>query len=141
MTADQHNRRQCILPGEITALPQITHFLDGLASDWGFPERLVLSLNLVLEEAFTNIVNYGLEGTEGQAVILDFEKHPERLIIHITDEGKAFDPTLREEPDIALPAEERPIGGLGIFLIRKMMDQVSYERKEGKNILRLEKQW
>jgi serine/threonine-protein kinase RsbW len=141
MTADQNNRRQLILPGEIAALPQITHFLERLASDWGFPGSLVLNLNLVLEEAFTNVVKYGLENAEDQEVILDFEKNPDKLIISITDKGKAFDPTGREEPDISLPAEDRQIGGLGIFLIRKMMDKVTYERKEGKNIFRLEKQW
>lgn len=141
MTADQSKHRQLILPGAIAALPQITRFLDTLASAWNFPESLVLSLNLVLEEAFTNIVNYGLEKGSGQDVVFDFENQPSKIVITIADEGKAFDPTRREEPDTALPAEERPIGGLGIFLIRKMMDKVSYERKEGKNILRLEKQW
>lgn len=141
MTADQNNRRQLILPGEIAALPQLTQFLEMLASDWDFSGSLVLNLNLVLEEAFTNIVKYGLGNAADQRVILDFEKHPEKLIISITDKGKAFDPTSREEPDVSLPAEERQIGGLGIYLIRKMMDKVRYERKEGKNILRLEKQW
>ncbi|MDV7396276.1 ATP-binding protein, partial [Arthrospira platensis SPKY1] len=59
--------------------------------------------------------------------------------ITITDDGKAYDPTLAAEPDIQLPAEDRGIGGLGIFLIRKMMDEVQYTRSEGKNILQLKK--
>ena len=97
------------------------------------------SLNLVLEEAVVNIINYAYpEGVDGTMEI-DVSEKANVLTINLIDSGKAFDPTARAEVDITAGVEERPIGGLGIHLIRTIMDHVEYERKDGKNILTMNK--
>ena len=98
-----------------------------------------MSLNLALEEAVTNVVMYAYsEGTDG-LVDITAETKGQVLTFVIKDSGKAFDPTQKEEADITLSAEERPIGGLGIFLVMNLMDEVKYERENGYNILTMSK--
>ena len=97
---------------------------------------LIASLNLAVEEAVTNVVLYAYEGGEG-TVDIDAVITDKQLRFIITDSGIAFDPTKKEEADTTLSAEERPIGGLGIHLVRQIMDSVNYERINGKNILTL----
>lgn len=127
------------LRNKLDELNTINEFLDALAESWELETAFIMSMNLVLEEAFTNIVNYAYDDDLSHTIIIDFGKLNGNFTIEITDDGKAYDPTLAAEPDIQLPAEARGIGGLGIFLIRKMMDEVQYTRTEGKNILKLKK--
>jgi anti-sigma regulatory factor (Ser/Thr protein kinase) len=99
---------------------------------------LVASLNLAIEEAATNVVLYAYQ--EGTGLIdIDALVTPHYLQFVITDNGVPFDPTQQEDADITLSAEERPIGGLGIFLVRQIMDSVKYERVDNKNVLTLRK--
>lgn len=122
--------------GELAA---IETFLEELGDEWDLNPSLVLSLNLVLEEAFTNIVNYGFDDSDIHIVEIGFSLDTGILTIEIRDDGHKWDPTLKAAPDITLSAEERPIGGLGIFLIRKIMDTVEYKRFQNKNVLILKK--
>ena len=98
-----------------------------------------MSLNLALEEAVTNVILYAYpEGSDG---LVDVEAimSKDKLKFIISDSGKEFDPTAAPEADITLGVEDRPIGGLGIYLVRNIMDSVSYERTDGKNILSMTK--
>ena len=122
--------------GELAA---IETFLEELGDEWDLNPSLVLSLNLVIEEAFTNIVNYGFDDGDIHIVEFGFSLDTGILTIEIRDDGHEWDPTLKAAPDITLSAEERPIGGLGIFLIRKIMDTVEYRRFQNKNVLILKK--
>ena len=98
---------------------------------------LTMSVNLAIEEAVVNVMNYAYPaGTEGD-VQVDAFSNGEILKFVITDWGKPFDPTTKEDIDITLPAEERVIGGLGIHLVRQIMDSSNYERIDGKNVLTL----
>jgi sigma-B regulation protein RsbU (phosphoserine phosphatase) len=98
-----------------------------------------MSLNLALEEAVVNVMNYAYpKGTVG-TVTIDAEASDERLKFVITDQGAPFDPTAKEDADITLSVEDRPIGGLGIFLVRQLMDSINYERVNGCNVLTLRK--
>ena len=97
---------------------------------------LIACLNLALEEAATNVVLYAYEGQEG-IVDIDAIYNTDYIKFVITDTGIPFDPTQKEDADTTLSAEERPIGGLGIFLVRQIMDSVIYERTDGKNVLTL----
>ena len=96
---------------------------------------VTMSLNLALEEAVTNVILYAYpEGADGLVDVEAIIRKDEVQFI-ITDSGKPFDPTAAPEADITLDVEDRPIGGLGIFLVRNIMDSVRYERLDGKNIL------
>ena len=84
-------------------------------------------------------MDYAYEKPGEGLIQLDASRHKDTLKIVLTDSGKPFDPTASTVPDINLPPEERPVGGLGIFLVRKLMDTLEYERKDDKNILTMTK--
>ncbi len=127
------------LENKISELDKIRDALEEMAAAWGLPPQVSMSVNLALEEAFTNIVNYAYDDDGRHEITLDFHMRDNELHIAIRDDGRPYDPTVQDEPDIALPATDRPIGGLGIFLIKKIMDEVRYERKDDKNQLFLKK--
>jgi anti-sigma regulatory factor (Ser/Thr protein kinase) len=97
-----------------------------------------MSINLALEEAVTNVMLYAYPDGKGK-VLIEAEKNDKLITFIISDNGIPFDPTSSPEADITLSAEERSIGGLGIHLVRQIMDHISYERKDDTNILTLVK--
>jgi len=125
---------------KIDELSVMVDFLDELGQLWNLPPPLVMSLNLVLEEALTNIIFYGYDDKEEHTIEIRFEKLKDQISVSIMDDGHEYDPTIKPDPDLTLPLEERQIGGLGILFIKKIMDSVRYERKENKNYLILTKQ-
>ena len=96
-------------------------------------------LRLVSEEALINIINYAYGKERGELKIDCETINNDTIFIEISDGGTAFDPLQKEDPDITLPVEERRVGGLGIFIIKNIMDTVDYKREDGKNILTLTK--
>ena len=138
--ADNNHRRHSItLPNDIDTVPKLPEFIDEVARDGNIDAALTASLNLAIEEAVVNVMDYAYpKGTFGTvnivATIADGI-----LSFVISDNGKPFDPTAKAEVDTTLSAEERPLGGLGIHLVRKIMDDITYERKDNKNILTLHK--
>jgi anti-sigma regulatory factor (Ser/Thr protein kinase) len=92
-----------------------------------------------MEEALTNIILYGFDDKNIHAIEICFKKTGDELTISIIDDGHEYDPTLKADPDITLSVEDRPVGGLGILLIKKIMNKVEYHRKENKNYLILTK--
>jgi len=131
--------KMLIVENQMSELTKVADFLDNLGEEWGITAALVFSLNLVLEEALTNIVLYGFDDGNQHTIEIDFDKDGDELTITLIDDGVQYDPTLKADPDLTLSAEERPIGGLGIFLIKKIMDKVEYQHKENKNFLILTK--
>lgn len=133
--------KQLIISNDIAELGRVVAFLDVIEEEWVLPSSLIMPLNLVLEEALTNVIFYAYEKESKNEIVIDFEKRGNELEIKIIDSGKPFDPTLKPDQDITLPATERPIGGLGILLIKKIMDKVTYQRKESFNILLMTKKF
>ena len=132
-------QRSLTLPNDINTIPQLNEFIDTVCEELEIDMALAMSLNLAMEEAVVNVMDYAYPaGTEGE-VSIEAIADETQLHFIISDSGKPFDPTAKEEVDTTLSAEERPIGGLGIHLIRQLMDDISYERKDDKNILRLSK--
>lgn len=108
------------------------------SADFELDQKLCLRLNLALEEAVTNVILYAYpEGMEPKRITVRMEKADDKLVVTLIDAGMAFDPTRKEQPDIAQPANERPIGGLGIHLIREIMTEVNYCRRRNRNRLTL----
>ena len=135
-----HLQRSLTLPNDVSTIPQLNEFIDSICEELGIDMSTVMSLNLALEEAVVNVMNYAYpEGTTGE-VSIEALADDTSLRFVIIDSGKPFDPTAKAEVDTSLPANERPIGGLGIHLIRHIMDDIKYKYHDGKNILTLCKQ-
>ncbi len=100
----------------------------------GFGSEIILDTQLAVEEAITNIINHGYKKTGGE-IMVSFTISPDRIEVHIMDAAPRFDPLSVAEPDLDGDLENRRIGGLGIFLIRQLMDEVSYRYENGKNNL------
>ena len=131
--------RSLTLPNDIETIPTLSQFIDECAETVGLDSSLTMALNLAIEEAVVNVMLYAYpEGTVGD-VTIRFSATGEELEIVITDSGTPFDPTQCQDADITLSVEERPIGGLGIFLERQLMDAISYRRADGNNILNMRK--
>ena len=131
--------RHLILHNDIQQIPQLADFIGIIAEEKNLDQGLAMSLNLALEEAVTNVILYAYpKGSDG---LVDIEAIMARDMLKfiITDSGVAFDPTAAPEADVTLGVDERPIGGLGIFLVRNIMDTVTYERVDGKNVLSMSK--
>ncbi|MBR6714513.1 MAG: ATP-binding protein, partial [Bacteroidaceae bacterium] len=130
-------QRSLILPNDVNAVPQLASFVDDVCEQLDIDPSTNMSLNLALEEAVVNVMKYAYpEGTKGE-VHIDAKASDKRLRITITDSGIPFDPTAQREADTSLSVEERPIGGLGIYLVRQLMDSINYNRVDGKNVLTL----
>ncbi len=137
---DEERRRLSItLPNDIATVPKLQHFIDEVGREASLDASLTMSLNLAVEEAVVNVMEYAYpQGTIGTvSVVATMET--DMLSFVISDSGSPFDPTSKAEVDTTLSVEERPIGGLGIHLVRQIMDSVCYERKDDKNILTLRK--
>ena len=131
--------KSLILANDIAEISKLATFIDEIGEEFSLAPDVVFNLNLVLEEAVINVINYAYPKEEHQSIYLSATLHEGSIVFVLTDTGKEFDPTQAPEADITLSAEERPIGGLGIFLIRQIMNEVKYQRIDGKNVLTLEK--
>lgn len=129
-----------VLKNEIAEINKLAVFVEELAEELNLAPDLVFNLNLVLEEAVSNVILYAYPKEEQKEIVLTAKKTDKNLIFVLTDSGKEFDPTQAPDADVTLSAEDRQIGGLGIFLIRQIMNRVEYQRIEGKNVLTLGKQ-
>ena len=132
-------KKTLVLQNDIRQIPELAVFVDGLAEEMSLDPSLAMGLNLALEEAVTNVMMYAYPAGESGTVEIEVDAREDRMVFRQTDAGVPFDPTAAPAADITLGVEERPIGGLGIFLVRQIMDSVVYERRDGRNILTLTK--
>ena len=139
LMAVRYQKPAIIMRNDIQQIPTLAEWVDEL----GIPMELNMPINLALEEAVSNVMLYAYPGRNDGKVFVEFAKakdeQGEKLIFTISDSGIPFDPTAKPEADITLSAEDRAIGGLGIHLVRKLMDEIRYERQDEKNILTLVK--
>jgi sigma-B regulation protein RsbU (phosphoserine phosphatase) len=132
-------QRSITLPNDVSTISQLNEFVDSVCEALDLDMGMVMKMNLAIEEAVVNVMDYAYpEGTSGD-VSISAVADDEQLEFTITDSGTPFDPTAKTEVDVTLSAEERQIGGLGIHLVRQIMDSVSYERNGEYNILTLRK--
>ncbi|MCE2503325.1 MAG: ATP-binding protein [Chlorobi bacterium] len=123
---------------QLSELHKVNETLEQLGKKWGLETPVLMSLNLCVEEALTNVIRYAYTEEAKYQINITFEHGPQEVGIIVEDEGKAFNP-LEEvmEPDVSAQIENRPIGGLGVFLIRQFMDEVTYQRIGNINQLRM----
>ena len=121
-------------------LQKVMDFINERLEHTDCPPKAQMQLDLAVEEIFVNIANYAYSPNRGSATVrVEVSGDPVTVTITFIDSGVPYDPLKRSDPDVTLSAEEREIGGLGIFLTKKIMDEVNYEYVEGKNILRIKK--
>ncbi len=106
----------------------------------GASENQIIPITIAVEEIYVNIAHYAYDGKPGEAIVeIDIRQDPKRIWIRFRDRGIPYNPLEKEDPDITLSVEERQIGGLGIYMVKNMMDSVSYEYADGQNVFTVEK--
>jgi anti-sigma regulatory factor (Ser/Thr protein kinase) len=131
-----------IVKVDINELDNVLDIIEEYLNSKPVPEKFKLELEIALEEIFANIVNYSykIESDDNKIeIIYNFEDNPSRIIIKIIDKGIPFNPLTHNDPDTTLNADDRDIGGLGILLIKKNVNNIDYEFKDNQNILTIEK--
>lgn len=133
------SERHLVLHNDIQQIPQLADFVGIIAEEMGLEQSLAMGLNLALEEAVTNVILYAYPPGSDGLVDIEAIMRAKSLEFIISDSGIPFDPTQAPMADVTLNVAERPIGGLGIYLVRSIMDSVKYERKDGQNFLSMTK--
>ena len=126
-----------VLHNDIQQIPQLADFVEIIAQEKHMSQSLAMGINLALEEAVSNVIMYAYPRETDGLVDVEAILRKDSLEFIISDSGVPFDPTAAPDIDISLPAEERGIGGLGIHLVRELMDSVCYERKDERNYLKM----
>ncbi|MCR5592962.1 MAG: ATP-binding protein [Saccharofermentans sp.] len=128
------------IPAKVDQLSSVQSFIDGVVEQTGVSMKDSMQISLAVEEIFVNIASYAYQGSDGEAVIkAAIVDDPASIKITFIDSGVPFDPLKKEDPDVTLGVHERDVGGLGIFLTKKTMDDVNYVNQDGKNILTITK--
>jgi len=127
------------IPAKTERLYEAQAFAENLMEEAGFSPRMKNSISLVIEEIFVNIAAHAYSPAEGDVLIRLGLEDKNSVVLEFEDKGKPYNPLEEESPDVGMPAEQRDIGGLGIFLYRSIMDEVEYKYENGKNILTLKK--
>jgi serine/threonine-protein kinase RsbW len=125
------------LPAQINNLPQVVSMVAECALAKNFSASRISEVELAVDEAFTNVCNYAYDSETGEVEVRCFIDDENLLVVEIVDRGKLFDPLSLPEPVLSADLDEREVGGLGVYLVRKIADRVDYSRAGDLNILRL----
>ena len=126
------------LSPRLSAVRGLAQMVEEFGDANRLPDQQIYMINLALDELITNTVSYGLRGVASPRIEVALQVTDTMLVLSIMDNGRPFDPTQSPKPDLSSPVEERPVGGLGLHLIRKFADRMHYEYSEGRNRLTLE---
>ncbi|MCA0388651.1 MAG: ATP-binding protein [Bacteroidetes bacterium] len=131
--------RNISIVNKIAETVQVTEIIESTAQEAGFAQKDIYDILIAVDEILSNIVYYAYEeGEEGQIEIRMIYSD-KSLRLEFIDEGREFNPLIKSDPDLSIPPEEREIGGLGIFIVKKLMDSVVYSREGKRNILKITK--
>ena len=132
--------KEMTLPAKTENLQAVIDFVTSELDSSACPLKARMQIELAVEEIFVNIANYAYRPEVGEATVrCAVDKEPLQVVIQFLDQGKPYNPLAKKDADISLPFEEREIGGLGILLVKKSMDSIDYEYRDGKNILTIKK--
>ena len=127
------------IKNKISELEKIARFIEEICEELGLDFELQMNLNLVIEEMVTNVIFYAYPKDVEADIELLVKSDGKELTFVLSDQGKAFDPTMRENTDLSVNPAERDLGGMGIYIVKNIMNQVTYQRLEGKNLLTMTK--
>lgn len=124
---------------QLTEIERLGQVVEDFAESHSLPPKLTFELNVALEEILTNVISYGYSDADEHDILLRLAYANGTVIAEVEDDGQPFNPLAAPPPDTNAPLEERRVGGLGIHLVRKLMDGVAYRREEEKNRLTMQK--
>jgi anti-sigma regulatory factor (Ser/Thr protein kinase) len=134
------SERELDIEALVENLPAVQDFVEKCLEEAECSPRICMQISLAVEEIFMNIASYAYAPGKGRAVVrVEVGGDPLSATVTFIDRGVPYDPLAKADPDITLSAQERQIGGLGIFMVKKTMDDMTYEYKDGQNILKLKK--
>ncbi len=132
--------KELTIDATLENISTVTAFVDEQLEQLDCPLKTKIQMDIAIDELFGNIANYAYNPEVGVATVrVEITENPLAVVITFIDNGVPYDPLAKADPDITLSAEEREIGGLGIYMVKKSMDDVFYEYKDGKNILKIRK--
>ncbi len=132
------NMKQMSAEAKKENIAAVTAFVDEVLEANGCPLKIQMQIDVAVDEIFANIAQYAYAPDTGTATVeIEILEDPKRAVVTFTDQGIPYNPITAKEPDVTLTAEEREVGGLGIFLVKKTMDDIQYEYRDGSNILRI----
>ena len=132
--------KELTLPATIENIEKVTDFVNEQLEEIECPMKAQMQIDIAIDELFGNIAHYAYNPETGPATVrVEVTEEPISVVITFIDHGVPYDPLKKDDPDITLSAEERAIGGLGVFMVKKTMDEISYEYMDGKNILLIKK--
>lgn len=132
--------KELTIDATVENIAEVTAFVDSQLEELGCPMKAQMQIDIAIDELFGNIAHYAYNPKVGPATVrVEVTKKPLAVVITFIDNGVPYDPLTADEPDITLSAEEREIGGLGIYMVKKSMDDIVYEYKDGQNILKIRK--
>ena len=127
-------------PAKTESLSDVLGFVDQILDSYGCPMKIQMAVCVAIEEVFVNVAHYAYGEGQGEMNLgIGFDEENRAITFRMTDQGIPFDPLQKPDPDITLSAEEREVGGLGIFIAKKTMDSISYAYEGGENILTMTK--
>lgn len=128
--------KEITVDATIDNVQTITDFVDERLEEMNCPVKAQMQIDIVIDELCSNVARYAYSDKTGKVTVsVDTVDKPMKVWLTFTDEGVPYNPLAKEDPDITLSAEERKLGGLGIYMVKKMMDEFRYEYKDGKNIV------
>ena len=128
--------KELIVKADVANLDEVTRFIETQLDEYDCSPKIQIQLSIDVEELFVNIAHYAYDSEEGYATIrTEILENPRRISITFIDSGLPYNPLEKPDPDITLSAEDRPIGGLGIYMVKKTVNDIFYENTDGKNIL------
>ena len=131
--------KELIVEAKTDNLDEVTAFLDEQLESMGCSMKIQMQLDIAVEEIFVNVANYAYAPNVGDATITFAMEEPKVAVITFEDRGVPYDPLKKEDPDVTLAANDRKIGGLGIFMVKKNVDDIFYEYRDEKNVLTIKK--
>lgn len=133
--------KEMTIPATVGNIEKVTAFVDEQLEQIDCPPKAQMQIDIAIDELFGNIAQYAYDPDIGPATVrVEVTPSPISVVVTFIDHGIPYDPLKTAEPDITLSAEERAIGGLGIFMVKRTMDEIAYEYKDGQNILRIRKE-
>ena len=132
-------RKEICIKNKISELEKVAQFIEEISEELGLSMELQMNLNLVMEEMVTNVIFYAYPQDEEADIELLVKSDGKELTFVLSDQGKEYDPTAKEDSDMSVNPAERELGGMGIFIVKNIMNKVSYQRLEGKNLLTMTK--